>query len=215
MKELFDVSFAPANFILTLFAIIMLLYWLVVIFTGFTFDGPDVDVDFDADAEFQNPDLVGQTSGQGFWSGFLDFLYIGELPILFIISIVVFSMWFINVNVTFIFGLTNNLFGFLLYIPNLVVSMLITKVVAKPFVKLYAFFNHKGEEPIDFIGKVGRATAPISKDKLGQIEIQTEEDILKVYAKSLDDEAIAYGETVMILEESQDKKYYLVQKYIN
>ena len=215
MKELYDISFAPANFILTLMSILMLVYWLVVIFTGFNFDTPDVDVDIDADADFENPDLVGQTSGSGFWQGFMDFMYIGELPVLFIISIVVFSMWFINVNVTSIFGISSNIFGFLIYIPNFIISMLITKVVAKPFVKVYAFFNHKGEEPIDFIGKVGRTTSPITKDKLGQIEIQLEEDVLKVYAKALEDESIAYGETVMILEESIDKKYYLVQKYTN
>jgi hypothetical protein len=215
MKELLDISFAPANFLLTLLSIVMLLYWLFVIFTGFNIDGPDVDIDADVEADFENPDLVGQPSGQGFWSGFLEFLYIGELPILFIISIVVFSMWFINVNVTAIFGLSHNLFGFLLYFPNFILSMLITKVVAKPFVKLYAFFNHKGEEPIDFIGKVGKTTSPVSKDKLGQIQIQLEEDVLKVYAKAIDDELIPYGETVMILEESLDKKYYLVQKYTN
>lgn len=213
MQKLFDISFAPANFFLTLMAIVMLLYWLVVIFTGFNFDTPDVDVD--ADADFENPDVVAPSSGAGFWQGLMEFMYIGELPVLFIISIVVFCMWFINVNVTAFFGISSNLLGFIIYIPNFIISMLLTKVVAKPFVKVYAFFNHKGEEPIDFIGKVGRTTSPISKDKLGQIEIQLEEDVLKVYAKAIDDEMISYGETVMILEESIDKKYYLVQKYTN
>ena len=206
MKELFEVSFAPANFVLTLLAILLLVYWVVIIFTGLDIDIPD------SDSDISKPD-VGQGEGQGFWQSFIEFMYIGELPIMFILSIVIFSMWFINVNVTAIFGISNSFLGFLVYLPGFIVSMLITKVVAKPFVKLYAMFNHKGEVEIDFIGKVGRVTSPMTQEKLGQIEIQLTEDVLKVYAKSLEDENIPFGETVMILEESVDKKYYLVQKY--
>jgi hypothetical protein len=91
--------------------------------------------------------------------------------------------------------------------------MLLTKIIAKPFIKLYAIFNHKGEVPIDFIGKIGRVVTPLGTSRIGQIEIQLEEDILKVYAMSIDEEIIPYNETVIILEESKDKKYFLAQKY--
>ncbi|UJP66061.1 OB-fold-containig protein [Mongoliitalea daihaiensis] len=208
MERLLEISFAPANFILTVLSLLVLLYWLIVIFTGF-----DIDVaDMDADTDVSNPE-VGNAGSQGFWNAFLEFFYIGELPVMFIISIVVFSMWLINVNVTAIFGIADSLLGLLIYIPGLIVSMLITKVVARPFIKIYAQFNHKGEKAIDFIGKTGKVIAPIGKDKIGQIEIQLEGDVIKVYAKSIDDELIKFNETVIILEESLDKKYYLAQKF--
>ncbi|WP_158857227.1 hypothetical protein [Lunatibacter salilacus] len=205
MEKLIDISFAPANFILTLLMLVVVLYWIVIIFTG-------LDLDLDADADVNSAD-VGNVEGQGFWSAVWEFFYIGELPVMFIITLVVFSMWLINVNVTALLGISDNILGFLVYLPGFVVSMLITKVVAKPFVKLYAVFNHKGELPIDFIGKVGRVVIPMSKDKMGQIDILFGDDVLKVYAKSIDDDAIAYGDTVIILEESPDKKFYFAQKY--
>ncbi|PRY90631.1 OB-fold-containig protein [Mongoliibacter ruber] len=208
MERLIEISFAPANFILTLLGIIMLIYWLVVIFTGFDFEVADLD----AEADLSNPE-VGVAEGQGFWNAFMEFFYIGELPVMFIISIVVFTMWLINVNVTAVFGISDSLLGFLVYIPGLVVSMLVTKVVARPFVKLYGHFNHKGEVAIDFIGKTGRVVSPIGKNKIGQIEIQIESDVVKVYAKSIDEDFIKFNETVIILEESSDKKYFLAQKY--
>ncbi|GAA5028425.1 hypothetical protein GCM10011506_14660 [Marivirga lumbricoides] len=201
MENLINIALAPANFILTLLGGIMLLYWILIIFTGF-------DLDF-TDADVEPADL----DGGGFWSAFLSFFYIGELPIMFIITIVVFTMWLFNVNITALLGIESNIFGFLLYIPGLVVAMLITKLVAKPFVKLYSQFNHKGEEAIDFIGKTGRVISPISLNKIGQIEIQFKDDVIKVYAKSMDEEVVNYNETVIILEESQDKKYFLAQKY--
>ena len=208
MERLIDISFAPANFILTLLGIIMLVYWLIIIFTGFDFEMAELD----AEADLSNPE-VGNPDGQGFWHAFMEFFYIGELPIMFIISIVVFTMWLINVNVTALLGISDSILGFLVYIPGLVVSMLITKVVAKPFVKLYGYFNHKGEVAIDFIGKTGKVVSPIGKDRIGQIEIQIESDVIKVYAKSIDEDFIQFNETVIILEESLDKKYYLAQKY--
>lgn len=208
MKELIEVSFAPANFILTVLAILAVIYWIAIIFTGLDVDVADTNLEND----ITKPD-VGQAEGQGFWQSLVDFLYIGELPVMFIVSIIIFSMWLINVNVTALLGIENSILGFLIYIPALFISILVTKVIAKPFVKLYAVFNHKGEQEIDFIGKVGRVTSPMSQVRLGQIEIQLAEDVLKVYAKSLENEEILFGETVMILEESVDKKFYLVQKY--
>ncbi|MCH8555256.1 MAG: YqiJ family protein [Schleiferiaceae bacterium] len=210
MQSLFDISFAPANFVLTLLLGIVMLYWLVVIFTGFDFDidGPD------AEANASGPD-VGNVESPGAWQAILEFFYIGELPVMFLASIVVVSMWFINVNVTFLFGWSHSLLGFLIYIPSFIVSMLITKVVARPFIKLYALFNHKGEAPIDFIGKLGRVTSPLSKERLGQIEVRIDADFLLIYARAMDDEEIGHDETVIILEKSFDGKHYLVQRYNN
>jgi hypothetical protein len=151
----------------------------------------------------------------GFWQNVFEFFYIGELPIMFLASIVVFVMWLVNVNVTYIFDLTHSALGFLLYFPGFIVSMLVTKVVAKPFVKLYAMFNHKGEPPIDFIGKLGRVTSPIGKEHMGQIEVRIDTDYLLVYAKAIEDEKILEDETVIILEKSFDEKHFLVQRYTN
>jgi hypothetical protein len=211
MQKLIDISFAPANFILTLLALLVFLYWIIVIFTGFDLDidGPDAP---DTEGDLASAD-VGNVNVQSGWQSFLQFFYIGELPIMFIISIVVILMWLINVNVTYIFGISNNVLGFVVYLPGFIASMLATKVIAKPFVKLYAFFNHKGEPPIDFIGKIGRVTSPLAKDRMGQIEVKIEADYLLVYAKPMDEEPIARDEFVMILEKSLDEKFYLVQKY--
>lgn len=216
MEKLLEISFAPANFILSLLVIIVTLYWLIVIFTGFDFDmadaDADIDMDADVDTDLSKPE-TGNPEGDGFWNGMLKFFYIGELPIIFIITLVVFSMWLINVNVTAILGISHNILGFAVYLPGFIASMLVTKVIARPFVKLYAMFNHKGEEPIDFIGKTGRVLSPMGSERLGQIEIFVMNDIIKVYAKSIEGEPIQYNETVIILEESPDKKFFFVQKY--
>ena len=74
-------------------------------------------------------------------------------------------------------------------------------------------FNHKGEQSIDFIGKVGTVVAGIRQNKIGQIEIKHEGDVIRVYAKSMTDEEYKAGAQVIILEASADEKFYLVQSY--
>ncbi len=213
MQNLIEISFAPANFILSILAILVVLYWLIIIFTGlnFDFDGPDIDTP-DADGDLSSAD-VGTVNVQSAWQSILQFFYIGELPVMFIISIVIMIMWLINVNVTYIFGISNSILGFAIYVPGFIVSMLATKIIAKPFVKLYALFNHKGEPPIDFIGKIGLVTTPLAKDRMGQVRVKIESDDLIVYAQPMEEELIERDKTVIILEKSFDEKFYLVQTY--
>lgn len=214
MDKLFHIAFAPANFILTLLVIIITIYWLIVIFTGFDFDFAEADADIDADAggDLSKPE-TGSIDGDGVWSAMLRFFYIGELPVIFIVTLVVLTMWLINVNITAILGISHNALGFALYLPGFIASMLVTKVVARPFVKLYAMFNHKGEAPIDFIGKTGRVIAPMRDNRLGQIEVYVVKDVIKIYTRSIDGQPILYNDTVIVLEESPDNKFFFVQKY--
>ncbi|TVQ15320.1 MAG: hypothetical protein EA361_06010 [Bacteroidetes bacterium] len=214
MEKLLHIAFAPANFILTLLLIIVTIYWLIVIFTGFDFDLAEADADFDIDAsgDISKPE-AGNLEGEGVWSAMLRFFHIGELPVIFIITLVVISMWLINVNITAILGISHNPLGFALYLPGFIVSMLVTKIIARPFVKLYAMFNHKGETPIDFIGKTGRVISPMRENRLGQIEVHVMKDVIKIYTKSIDGQPIQYNDTVIVLEESPDRKFFFVQYY--
>ncbi|MGN7783536.1 hypothetical protein ACTJIJ_03380 [Niabella sp. 22666] len=207
MQEFFHIAFSKVNFIATLFAILFAIYWIITIFTGLDLDVTDADADLDHD----HPET--QHSGDSAWDSVLKFFYIGELPILFILSLVSIFMWLILVNVTPLLGWEDKWIGFVLYLPAFIVGLLLTKVVAMPFLKLYRMFNHKGEQSIDFIGKVGTVVAGIRQNKIGQIEIKHESDVIRVYAKSMTDEEYKTGEQVIILEASSDEKFYLVQSY--
>ncbi|MCH5596904.1 OB-fold-containig protein [Niabella ginsengisoli] len=211
MQDFFELAFSKVNFVPTLLAILFAIYWVITIFTGLDIEVADADVDVDADADTHHPD--SQHSGDGVWDSILKFFYIGELPILFILSLVSIFMWLFLINVTSWLSWEDSWIGFVLYLPGFIIGLLITKVVALPFLKLYRMFNHKGEESIDFIGKVGAVVATVKTDKIGQIEIKHQGDVIRVYAKSMTEEEYKAGEQVIILEASPDQKFYLVQSY--
>ena len=211
--------------------IILTLYWLLTIVTGFDLDFFDVDfdasTDFDLDTDVDvdvdnnyNPDIdlpqkdiQNPIQNDSIGVQFLKHFSFDELPLMFMLSILFFSMWFISVNLTHTLEWHNSWQGFVLLIPNLMISLYITKFLTKPLAKIYRMINHKGEEEIDFLGRRGIVKAPVKGDKIGQIEIIVKGDPIRIQAKGFKGVHIASGEEAIIINESKDKKYYLIEKF--
>ncbi|GAB3006619.1 hypothetical protein GCM10027051_02530 [Niabella terrae] len=220
MSEFIQLAFSKVNFIATVLAILFAIYWVVTIFTGLDFDTADSDLalhhdgDLHHDAGPHKDFHHGESQADGhYWHSVLKFFHIGELPILFIFSFVSIFMWLIMINTSAWLGWQDKWIGLVLYIPAFILAMLVSKVAIIPFLKLYRVFNHKGEESIDFIGKVGAVYSVVKPDKLGQIEIRNQGDVIRVYAKSIDHEIYEPGSQVIILEASPDQKFFFVQSY--
>ncbi len=214
MKELIEISFSPVNAFFTIMSIIMVIYWLLVIIAGidpdlFSVDFDSADIDVDADLDI---DADGDADGNGFIK-ILEFFNFDELPLMFIITIIFFSMWLVGVNVTYYLGIESTLLGFLLIIPNFILSLFVVKLFSKPLGYLYKQVNHKGEPEIDFLGRRCRVVSSVSHDKTGQIELTVNGDPIKIYARSNTEEKLAAGQQAVIVGESEDKKYYLVEKF--
>lgn len=210
MKELIEISFSPVMAFFSIMCIVMVIYWVLVIIAGLDpdlfsvdFDSSDVDTGFDGE---------GEADTNGFMK-VLEYFNFDELPLMFIITIVFFSMWLIGVNVTYYLGVESTLMGFLLLIPNFILSLFVVKLFSKPLGYLYKQVNHKGEPEIDFLGRRCNVLTSISQDKTGQIELTVNGDPMKLYARSNTEEVIAAGGQAVIVGESADKKYYLVEKF--
>lgn len=223
MKELFDLSFTPVNAFLSIVCIVMLLYWLLVIFTGLDPDFFSIDFEaepvYDADLntiDVENPgDRSGQSSnsGNGFFNDVLRFFQFDELPLMFILTLVFFSMWILSINLTHYLGISSVFIGVLLYIPYFIASLFVVKIFSKPLIYLYKFINHKGEEAIDFLGRRCVVVSRVEKDKMGTVQLMVKGDPIKIYAKSNSSEALTAGTEAVIVDESKDKKYYYIEKF--
>ncbi|MDH7445428.1 OB-fold-containig protein [Aquimarina sp. 2201CG14-23] len=230
MKELVDIAFSPVNAFFSIMCIALILYWILTILTGLDLDFFDVefdastdidlDVDMDADVDNYNPDvdlpqknLNTEVQSESVGVQFLRYFNFDELPLMFMLTILFFSIWFISINITHTFGWQSNWLGFLMLIPNLIISLFITKLLTKPIAKLYRMIDHKGEEEIDFLGRRCIVKSPVSGEKLGQIEVMVKGDPIRVQAKGFKGASITSGEEALIVNESKDKKYYLIEKF--
>ena len=82
-------------------------------------------------------------------------------------------------------------------------------------VKFFKEIGYKGEEEIDFLGRSGKMLSNIKDEKIGTAEFLVENNPIKLNVKSLDGAELEYGDYVVVMDESDDKKYYLVNKEVS
>lgn len=211
-NELLEISFNPANTILSVLLILSVLYWILTIFTGVGDYDIDLDTDIDADTNLDNPDgLIEVNQDPSYFIQFLKFLNLDIIPITFFLTLTLLFAWLINVNLNFYLPFPNWFF-MITIIPAIIVSVFISKYVCTPLKPFFKEINHKGEIAYDFLGRSGKLITTVKEDKIGMIEIIINKDPIKLMVKSKDGSEIKQGENAIIIDEEPQKKFYYVEK---
>lgn len=209
-EELIDVSFNPANSILSILLLLSVFYWIMTMVTGI--GEYDIDFDADIDADLNAPDgLVEVPSDPSSFIQFLKFLNLDIIPITFFLTLVLLFTWLINVNISYYIPLPYWMY-FITIIPAFFFSLFITKYISLPLKPIFKEINHKGELAYDYLGRVGKLKSTIENDKLGMLELIINRDPIKLLVKSKDGSLLKEGDNVCIVNENPDKKFYLVEK---
>ncbi|CAM3966158.1 MULTISPECIES: hypothetical protein [Flavobacterium] len=208
--ELIEVSFNPANSVLSILLILSVLYWIFTIITGIG----DFDIDFDADfdADVETPDgMIEVPQDPSSFIQFLKFLNLDIIPITFFLTLVLLFTWLINVNISYMIPLPFWMY-FITIIPAFIVSLFATKYISMPLKPIFKEINHKGEVAYDYLGRIGKLKSTIENDKLGMLELFINKDPIKLLVKSKDGSLLKEGENVSIVDEHPEKKFYFVEK---
>lgn len=216
------------NAVMTIIMGILVLYWLFVTISGagiedldlgfdFDVDVPDTDVpevDTDVDADVNGD--VSAHKEPGFFIKTLDFLNVGRVPFMLIITVLKFFMWIGTLITTSVVNVVSwGLWSLLILIPIGIVGIFFTRFATNPMVKLFKEIGYKGEEEIDFLGRSGKMLSNIKGDKIGSAEVIVDKNPMKLNVVSIDGEEIKYGDYIIIADESDDKKIYYVSKEIS
>lgn len=213
------------NAVMTVVMGILLLYWLLTMVAGLGFDALDFDLDADVDVDTDfdigaDGDIL--TEGidthdePSFFIKTLNFINVGKVPFMFIITVLKFFMWIVTLVTTSIINVVSwGLWSLLILIPIAIVCLFFTKAATHPLVKVFKEMGYKGEEEIDFLGRSGRMLSTIKDKKIGVAEILVEKNPMKLNVVSIDGSEIKYGDQVIIADESDDKKIYYVSKELS
>lgn len=87
--------------------------------------------------------------------------------------------------------------------------------VTIPVVRLYKNVGYFGEEALDFLGRSGKMRSTIQGENVGSAEFIVDKDVIRLNVKSKSGETINYGDDIVVIDETPDKKYYYVTKDIN
>jgi Protein of unknown function (DUF1449) len=161
MLELLNASFSLSNLLLTSLLGLILLYWASVIAGALDMKSIDVsmdkDIHFDKDLHIDkdiavdiNKDIsIGKdihtdkeiVGNSNFFVDFLRFFNFGQVPFMVVLSILVLIMWSVSVYCnnpqSFINPSQSVGLAFLLLIPNLFLSLFITKFLTAPLIPVF------------------------------------------------------------------------------
>ncbi|MDR1156528.1 MAG: DUF1449 family protein [Bacteroidales bacterium] len=237
MSDILHTLFNPLpNAVMTVLVGVLALYWLYVMLGGAGFGDLDLGVDFDAgvDAGAEIPDVhtgdidtgdtdadtdadghVHEAKTESVFVKFLHYLNVGKVPFMLVLSTFKFLSWICTLITTkFLLVDTWGWKSILILIPIFAVGILLTGYATTPMARFFKQIGYQGEEEIDFLGRSGKMRSTIKGDKIGFAEFMVERNPMKLNVKSHTGEEIAYGDQVMVTDESDDRKIYFVTKEI-
>lgn len=210
-----DLLFNPlSNAIMTVSTGVTVLYWIFNLIFGSVLGDSDLDAaDIDVDADADLADVSGDGSA---WDKLLAFVNVGKVPFMIVLSVFKLFAWVITLASSIVLNLvTWGWMSVFILLPVIFVAFIITRFATKPLVKLYHAMGYNGEEAYDLLGRSARMLSTISGDTIGAAELKVNGDVVRINVKSKTGEAIRFDADVMIADESQDKKYYIVVPEIN
>jgi len=241
MPEIITEAFGLHNLPVTVLLGVMVIYWIMVLIgvADGDMDGADAGGHVDAGGHLEaghGADLAdghtmeshggitvgGHLDGHaahqsgGFWQSCGRLLHLGEIPLMIVLSVLSLFMWFFSISANVLFngepGSRSAGMALLLLVPNLLVSLLLTRVVLSPLRGVIRRMQTTESEVERVVGREGTVCTGEVTDAFGQIEIPAKGAPVVVNARVAPGRpAIPKGTRVLVYDAAPDALYYLVR----
>ncbi len=163
----------------------------------------DVDSDADMDIEIESP---------GFLRAVLEFFYIGEVPVMVLVSIFVVVLWFFSILGNYYLNPGRGLLiGTMIATGNIFVSLLLTRIISMPFRAFFKAFDDDPNAPKKVVGRIGVVLTSQISDKMGQLEVSTKGAPLVLNARTSKGEVLTKGQEALVTGHDKDRSVYFVE----
>lgn len=210
MNELLHFAFEPVNIVYTVLLMVVLLYWLSVFIGALDIGALDFDIDIDVDADV---DADADVEGGGWFMETLQFFNFGLLPFMVVFSFVVLFMWMFSILGNYYLSNGTIWFPFILFLPALFFSLLLTKAITFPMVGFFKQLKAGDAQVIDFSGEICELTLPLRKGYIsaGDIYINGNHMTLSLQPEEDVDIELPSRTKVMITRSSADNSVHYVR----
>ena len=166
--------------------------------------GADMDADADAHAGVDGADA-------GALRSVLHFFYIGEVPVMILVSIFILSCWTISVIANYYLNPSGSLIlGLPILAGDVFVSAFICKVFAMPLKRLFEAFDKDANAPRDVMGRICIVTTTTVSKKMGQAEVTTKGAPLLLNVVSDSDHVFKKGDEAVITGRNKKTGVYTI-----
>ncbi len=202
MNELFTTAVTGVNIIPTTLLGLVILYWVFVIVGALDLSSLDIDIDGDADLD----------SISGPLHSIMLLFKIGQLPIGFVISVIILVFWVLSMAMHLLPFKTGGILAGIIMLPSFVLSIFITKIILSPFEKAFRSRVKSELEEEIIEGRRGVLLCDLTFGRLGQVEIKRNGSPIIINVKMIKEEELQKGNEVLILKKDEEKDFYLITK---
>lgn len=223
MFEFIFEALRPVNLPFTAVMGLVTFYWILVGFGALDFDSePALDVSHGGDLQVDG--TVGGEHGldashhdpasgiHGAVKSALQFLHFGDVPSMIIVSVMALSFWTFSMLSNHYFNEGSILRALVLFLPNLVVTILITKAATLPLKKLFTAMNREYEQHQPVLGRTCTIMTSEVTDRFGQAQIETTGAPLVIHVRTYGDATFTKGESALIIKEDKENNLFTVAK---
>jgi hypothetical protein len=213
MLDVFQTAFSPVNAVITVLLMMNVIYWITVILgvmdvDFLDFDLPDSGLDVDVDAAGEIDMELGHYS---ILRSVLHFFYIGEVPIMLLLSILILSMWTLCMLGNHYFNARGSLLVALpVHAVSLISSLVICRIFAMPLKKIYDMFNKDCNAPRKVTGRICIVTTTSVSDKMGQAEVKTKGAPIVLNVISDSKHVFHKGDEAVVVAKDKEKGTYTI-----
>ncbi|MFZ5987771.1 MAG: hypothetical protein ACOYWZ_11680 [Bacillota bacterium] len=201
MFELLKTAITGVNIIPTTLLGLAVLYWLIVILGAIDIDFLDFDLDVEGDPV------------TGPFHGILAFLNVSYLPFMLVFSIITLIFWVLSMLMHLLPIETGGLISGILFIPNLVLSVVITGAVTYPLKGLFKDAYKAGNKEDRIEGKLCTLLCDLTFGRLGQAEVKRDGASYVINVKVEEGENLKKGDKALVISKDVEKSFYIVKKF--
>jgi hypothetical protein len=207
MNELLNESFKNSNLPVTILLLLVLFYWVINLVGIF-----DLDM-LSGDAELDKGHIETETDSDSFLGKTFDF---GDLPIAIVISFFVLFFWMITILTNYYLGNSSLFFALIIYIPAIIGSFMVTRIITIPLAKIYSMLKLNTEEAesvSDYTGAVCKVFVEATSESNGQGEINRNGDPIRVNIRTYPGKQMLKGSSALLIEYIKGGDYYMAEPY--
>jgi hypothetical protein len=170
-------------------------------------------LDLDADIHVDKGINVEVDLQVGWWGVVLAFFNVGSVPFMILVSFAALFLWVGSILGNYYLG-GPGWVSLLLFVPNLVVSLLLTKLVTHPLKWIFREEPNEVERNQQVIGRTCTVLLPANDKKIGQAEVAIQRGApLLLTVKTTTGNKLARGEKGLIIDYDKNAHTYLIEPY--
>lgn len=215
MFELLQASILPHQLLLSLLLTLVVLYWLLVLLGALDFEADlpdDLGVDGADHGSAGTTHAHGLSTG-GAWMATGRFFGFSQVPLVVWLSFMVLFLWFGSLMLNDWYNPAGSLGqAAWLLLPNLVGSLIVTKLVTFPVGKLFKAMGDADSEAEEVIGRTGVVVSTEADATYGQLQITTANVPLLINVRTQPGAVpLKRGDSAKVIAAGPDTVFYLIE----